>query len=461
MLTKAATLLVSAAVLAACAGPIADEQVAEVGRIAEQHAGRKVAWTRDEAALTKARTRTTELLSRPIAVDDAVEIAFLNNRGLQADLAGLGLASADLAQAWRLPNPGFSFKRLDQAGLVAIERKFTLPIADLLFMPLRIDIEQSRLSVARLNTANGVLRLAADVRRAWYRAVAAAQVAAYAGEVRETTAAGAELARRMAAAGNLNTLDTAREQAFYADATADLARARRIAQAERERLTRLMGLWGGDTGFALPDRLPDLPAEPTAMAEIEAATMRDRLDIRARRAAVDSLATALGLTRATGFVNVLDASYIRETGPGEPRSTGYEIALEIPIFDWGDAKVARAEALYAQAADRLAATAIDARSEARETYVAYRTSFDLAQAYRDEIVPLRGRITEEMQYRYNGMLASVFELLIEARAQIRGVTAAIEAQRDFWVADTDLRFVTIADTGASGGPALRLAGGED
>lgn len=454
MLAKAAALLVSGAVLAACAGPIAEREVAEVSRIAEPRTKAPVAWMRDEASVAEARTRTAALLSRPVGADDAVEIAFLNNRRLQADLADLGLAAADLAQAWRLPNPGFSFKRLDQAGLVAIERKFTLPIADLVFMPLKIDIERSRLSVARLNTANGVLRLAADVRRAWFGAVAAAQAAAYAEEVREATAAGAELARRMAATGNLNALDTAREQAFHADATADLARARRLAEAKRERLVRLLGLWGTDAGFTLPARLPDLPAEPVAMAEIEAATVRDRLDIRARRAAVDSLATSLGLTRATGFVNVLDASYIRETGP---RSTGYEITLEIPVFDWGDAKVARAEALYAQAADRLAATAIDARSEARDAYVAYRTAHDLALAYRDEIVPLRGRITEEMQLRYNGMLASVFELLIEARAQIGGVTAAIAAQRDFWIADTDLHYVTIADTG----PALRLAGGED
>jgi hypothetical protein len=38
------------------------------------------------------------------------------------------------------------------------------------------------------------------------------------------------------------------------------------------------------------------------------------------------------------------------------------------------------------------------------------------------------------------MLASVFELLADARAQIASVNAAIDAQRDFWIADSELQF---------------------
>lgn len=448
-----------ALLLAGCAGPIAQSSFDDVNAITKAKTGRQPAWISNDEAADKARSRVETLLAQPLTVDDAVEIAMLNNRALQVDLSELGLAAADLAQAYRLPNPGFSFKRLESAGVVDIERKFTLSVVDVLFMPLRIDIEQNRLTVAKLNTANAVLRIAAETRRAYYRAIAAGQVADYVMQVREATAASAELARRMARVGNFNTLDFAREQAFHADATAQTGVARRAATSEREKLTRLLGLWGPNTAFKLPPRLPDLPAQPVDVADVEATTVRDRLDIKAGRAAIDSLATSLGLTRATGFVNVLDASYIRETGGGA-RSTGYEISLEIPIFDWGDAKVARAEYLYQQAAHRLAGTAVNARSEAREAYINYRTALDLAIAYRDEVVPLRTRISEEMQLRYNGMLSSVFELLIDAQAQIRSVIAAIDAQRDFWIADTDLQFVTIADAGMSAGGGLRLAGAD-
>ena len=86
-----------------------------------------------------------------------------------------------------------------------------------------------------------------------------------------------------------------------------------------------------------------------------------------------------------------------------------------------------------------AEVAVNARSEVREAYSAYRTSYDLAKHYRDEVVPLRKRISEENLLRYNGMLISVFELLTDAREQVAGVTGYIQALRDFWVADTNLQ----------------------
>ena len=132
-----------------------------------------------------------------------------------------------------------------------------------------------------------------------------------------------------------------------------------------------------------------------------------------------------------------------------------EIELRLPVFDWGGARVARAEHLYMQAVNRAADTAVKARSEVRETYGAYRTTFDLAKHYRDEIVPLRKRISEENLLRYNGMLISIFELLADARQQITAVNAYIESLREFWLADTALQ---LALTGTSPGSMALAAG---
>ena len=130
---------------------------------------------------------------------------------------------------------------------------------------------------------------------------------------------------------------------------------------------------------------------------------------------------------------------------------GYELSFEIPLFDWGTARVARAEAQYMQAVQRAVKTAVDARSQVRESYSAYRTSYDLAKHYRDEVVPLAKRISEENVYRYNGMLIGTFELLADAREQVRSVVGAVEALRDFWMADTDLQ--TALTAGAPNGAA--------
>jgi outer membrane protein TolC len=252
----------------------------------------------------------------------------------------------------------------------------------------------------------------------------------------------------MAAAGNFSKLDQAREQTFYAEATAQLARTRQAALSERERLTQLMGLWGEDIRFILPERLPDLPKEAPEVTDIEARALKERLDVQASLRAASNVAASLGLTRATGFINVLELGYQRNSVTGLPRQTGYQIDVSVPIFDWGGARVARSEYLYMQSVNTAADLAVRARSEVRQAYNAYRTSFDLARHYRDEIVPLRKRISDENALRYSGMLISVFELLADARQQIAAVNAYIETLRDYWIAESELQ---LAITGISPG----------
>ena len=90
------------------------------------------------------------------------------------------------------------------------------------------------------------------------------------------------------------------------------------------------------------------------------------------------------------------------------------------------------------AASRYESTVRGASSQLRESYSAYRTAYDLARHYRDEIVPLRKTMAEENVLRYNGMLIGVFELLADNREQINGVIAAINAYQQFWLADAAL-----------------------
>jgi outer membrane protein TolC len=180
----------------------------------------------------------------------------------------------------------------------------------------------------------------------------------------------------------------------------------------------------------------------------------------------EALAANLGLTRVTRFINVLEAGYTNESNTGEKRQNGYEIEVEVPLFDWGDAKLARAEATYMQSVHRTAAIALAAQSDVRSTYQTYQAAYDVARHYRDEVVPLRKRIADENVLRYNGMLISVFELLEDARAQIASVNNYVEALRDFWIADTDLQAAQngVSSTGraairASTMPSASASGG--
>ncbi|MFP5392002.1 MAG: TolC family protein [Gammaproteobacteria bacterium] len=385
-----------------------------------------------------ASAEVAALLDKPVGLDAALRIALLGNRNLQADYAELGIAEADLVQASRLPNPAFSFSRLKSGAGLEIERKLTLPLLGLLTMPVTQRLEQRRYQAAQVRAAGEMLRVLDATRRAWVSAVAAQQSALYMEQVATATEASSELARRMRAAGNWSALQQAREEAFHAEARAQLARARAAHLAEREKLTRLMGLGGPQASYKLPDRLPDLPAAPRQQLDAQAQALDNRLDLLAAQQELAGLASSPGLTRATRFINVLDASALRKREPGGERASGWEVELQVPLFDWGGARVARAEAQYMQAVHRTAALALDAGSELRQAYGSYRSAYDAARHYRDEVVPLRKQIADEQLLRYNGMLASVFDLLADARAQVESVNAAIEAQRDFWIADADL-----------------------
>lgn len=429
----------AALVLAGCASFSDDGGFGRVSELTKERTGQAPAYQRSAQDSENARARVDELLRQPLSAETAVEVAFLNNRGLQADLNSLGIAESELVRAGRLANPVFSFGRMREgSGVVEIERSVMFNVLGLITMPIARQVEQGRFEQAQLQAASEAVAVAAEARLAFYGAVAAQELVKYLQQVKEAADTSNELARRMVQAGNFNKLAQMREQAFYADATSELARAQHQAVAARERLARALGLWGRHLDFQLPERLPDLPKAPVEPKNAEQAAMGKRLDVLAARRGAESTARSLGLTRTTGFINVLELGYANKSVSGEPRANGWELELELPLFDFGSTRRARAEATYMQALHRAAEVAVNARSEVRESYSAYRTAYDLARHYRDEVIPLRKRISEENLLRYNGMLIGVFELLADSREQVRGVTAYVQALRDFWMADTHL-----------------------
>ena len=439
-------------VLSGCASFSPDGGFDAVSTMTKERTGQQVQFSRPASEAHATSEAVTQLLATPLTADSAVHLALLNNRNLQASFAELGVAEADLVQAGRMRNPGFSFGRMRGGHDVEIERSIMFDLVGLLTIPIRSGIEQRRFEQAKLQAASQAVQLAADTRRAYFNALAAQQTVQYMEQVQSAADAGSQLAQRMAKAGNFSRLDQAREQVFYADATAQVARARHNATAAREQLTRLLGLWGADASFKLPERLPDLPKAPNQINDVEQQAMRQRLDVQMAKYDTEATASALGLTRATGFVNVLDAGYVNKSETGSPRANGYEIELALPIFDWGGGAARRAESTYLQAVHRTADVAVRARSQVREAYSAYRTTYDLARHYRDEVVPLRRQISDEVLLRYNGMLVGVFELLADARDQINSVNATIEAHRDFWLAETDLQ----AAINGNGGSVMQI-----
>lgn len=399
--------------------------------------------TQDEAE--RVRSLVRGMLNRTLTADSAVQIALLNNRGLQAAYNELALAEADFVAESLPPNPTFAVSRIAGNGALEVERQIVGDILALATLPIRSEIARDRFRKAQLRAGEETLRLAADVRRAYLRAVAGNELAGLLTDAKATAESTARLARQLGETGSLNKLDQAREQAFYAETTADLATLRQEAASSRERLTRLLGLWDGDPSIKLPNTLPMLPRKPLSLPYIEVDAVTHRLDLQMARIDLLWLAKSLDLTQATRFVNFIDLAGIdRKTRDpeGPPfRERGFDIQFQVPIFDGGEVRVRQASETYKQAFNLLTERAINVRSEARDAYRTYRSAYDIAMHYQREVLPLRKIITEEMQLRFSSMQIDVFALLVEARQRIAVLRASIEAKREFWAAQADLKTV--------------------
>jgi len=455
--------------LVACSSVNFDQSLARANQQVNAFTQSELALTRSEAQKTAAERIASELLTQPLTRDNAVRLALVNSPALQAFLAQHAADAAQAAQSGRIANPVVTLERLVYGSELEIGRSISFGLLDVLTLPQRRKTADAELARQELLLATSVVTEVTQVRQAWVRAVAAKQNLAYAAQVQESAQASAELARRMLAVGNFTRLQRARQHAFYADATTQWATAQHADTAAREVLVRALGLRDEQVAILqLPARLPDLPKQTiTPQAAARSAT-DGRLDIRLAQATLRVQAATQGLENINSLGDVelgLRADTVFDNAAATTTArTGFQLNVRVPLFDAGDQRRAAMNARTLAAAQRLEASARAAGSHLRESYSAYRTAWDIAAHYRDDVLPTQQLIGEENLLRYSGMIIGVFELLADARAQTASVMAAIAAQEQFWLAEAALQSTLIGqplESRASGPTASKSTGGND
>src|SRR6266542_5268542 len=305
---RAATMMIACTVLlTGCKTFSPDGGMDVVASIADRDLKKDVVAVRTEEDAARARSHVARLLKRSLTADAAVQIALLNNRGLQAAYNELGISEARMIAASLPPNPRTTITHVASGTLGEFEAAAVADILALATLPLRAEIAADRFWQAQLRAALETVRVAGEARRAYYRAVAAKQLEELLTQTQSAADAIAEVSTRLGETGALNKLDQAREQVFYAEVTAQLARARLAATSERERLIRSMGLWGNDINFKLPNALPSLPPSARTSRAIEQEAIRRRIDLQIGRIEIRAFATSNGLNQAPRCTTVLDA----------------------------------------------------------------------------------------------------------------------------------------------------------
>ena len=423
-------------VLGGCASARSSGGLTEVQDLLTPRLGQPVQWvagTPEDTAVTEA---IRNLLASPLTADSAVQLALLGNRELQGEYEALGIARADLMQAGLLDNPVLSAElRFD--GATSVELNVIQNFLNLLTLPARRAIAASSFDQAQLELGSKVLHVAESVRTTYYRLVADAQVIELHRQVVEATEAAAELAERQVRAGTLSRREQALHETLYARAVLELAEAETQLGIDREALNRLLGLWGADTGWRLPDRLPDVPPAAPPLEGLEALAVTQRLDLAAARKQVEVASRSLTLGRSTSVLSVLGLGVSVERDDGTWRK-GPAVRLGLPLFDQGQARVARLEAEVRRHSQGLAGLAIAIRAEVREAWHQLASAHAAVAHYRTVLLPLNQQILEETQRLYNGMLVGVYDLLRSKQDQITTGRDYIGALRRYWVARAEL-----------------------
>lgn len=462
LLNKSVIAVLASGVLAGCASNpdwklLEDSKYGLQGTAAHNVAaiGKRPVWVQSQEEAQRAATQTRAILSSKIVTQDmAVRAAILNNKGIQADLAEIGISSAEMWQETKLVNPVISVGLATSPIENLFESAIVGNIMALITREKRVEVAEAQFRAAQHRAAQSLLRLAFETEKAWIKTVAAKETLTYLQQAQTGADASSDLAKELGRTGAFTKAAQAREHAVYAEISGQLAEARINERSDREALNRLMGAWGNDINYKLPTTLPKIPAKTKTKVGIEKEALQKRVDLQIAKYDLEAVARSYKLTNATRYMTDLQvmAGVIR-TDPKSDESVSWEkrvgVDFAIPIFDSGEARLRKGEFMYMQSANRLAEKAVNIRSEARGAYDKYKSSHELALHYRDKVVPLRDIIKQEVLLEYSGMISSTFELLADTRASTEATLTSVNAKQNFWLAEVDLRAAIYGGYGGS------------
>ena len=381
------------------------------------------------------------LAGQEITPETAVRIALLNNPGLQAQYAGLGFAAADVYEAARPRNPSLSVSVLssdesgaaDQVGF-GISQHFT----ELLTLGARTRIAEGEYERVRQQIGASILETAADAEAAVLQVASAAQMVAVREAIARAASASAGLAQRVFDAGNISRLDLALEKADAAENSLSLMEARAVLGVARAELNAVMGLGAADDTWRAPATVPGLPEADAPVEALLSLADEKRLDLAAARAELRLRADALGLTRRFRLLGEVDVELSTERETDRSRITGPALGVELPLFDQGAGRVARAQAQLDQSDAALRALEVDISTSIRARAALLAAARERAAQYRDVLIPLREEIVALMQRQVNYMLDDPSRLLLARQQAFAAYQGYLEAVRDYHLARVEL-----------------------
>ena len=424
--------------LGGCAGKTGQPGFASVRQSIADRIGSDLHWHAEPVPDEQAASEVERMLGNPLTADTAAQIALLNNRGIQALYHELEISHADVIQAGLLRNPIFDASVLFplDGGNTEINLGIRLPLLEAFLVPARKRVGESRFGETETHVIARVMDLAHETRAAFFQAQAAQQHAALMEKRVLAVELAFDFARRLRQAGNITELELHKQRDHYEKARLELRRAESSRFGSRERLNRLMGLWGERIDWEIEGELPGIPAEELENGpdriDLESRVVEASLDLESARQRIVTAGHELGIQNATALVPKLELG--AEAERNEDWVMGPTLSFPIPLFDQGQARRARGRAHLRRAQESYTALAIHVRSHAREAYEQYASARDIVHYYQHVILPLRERIVNETELQYHAMRVGPLEMLLAKEQEIAAGIEYVHAMKDYWIA---------------------------
>jgi len=444
--------------------------------IAERTGSREVY---DPASEELVDQKITALLADGLTVDEAVQIALMNNRGLQALFFKVGASRADLVQSQLLSNPsmGFSVRFPEGGGRSNLVLNFGQELVDLWQIPVRKQIAAAELEQVVLGAADRAVDIAAEVRTRYHQLAAAQQAVGIARENVVLVERSLKLARDRYSAGEAGLLDVNLVRATLVEVRVSLINLEREAQVARAALGRVMGLSRAEAALHLhgpwPSQLSRLASEDLLLREaltrrpdaqvafqrVKAARAdleRQYLSIfssvmmgaeleRMERRALPGRKIAAETARASIANGALTAPDIESRGQRNlarrqiiDSLIGPTFQITLPIWDQNQAQIAKSAYGVQQRMRELEDLLDEIARQVQASYATARTADELHRFFEEQALPQARENIAAALKAYEAGEQGILAVIDAQRFLINQRLAAVNVVRDYAVALAEL-----------------------
>ncbi|MFN0245068.1 MAG: TolC family protein [Planctomycetota bacterium] len=416
---------------AACAGanvdPRPDQERAR--SLIEATTGRSEMFDPDVPLLST--SEIDALLVDGLALEEALRLALLNNRRLQAQFLGLGVARADLVQAGLLRNPslGVGFLIPSGGGRTKLTADLVANIADLWQLPDKQKVADLALAESVYDVSRFAGELVVQTQGSYFESVAARELAAHAQESVNVSRSMLEAVQERVHAGVATIVEAniAHSQLLAAELAA--RRADVANSTAKRRLAALLSLEQDLVSVELVDPLPEPSPTNRDRESLVARARASRLDVRAAEAGIRTADAQVELERRRVWPT-LDIGLSAERPEGGSSTdllAGPTVSTTLPIFDRNTAQIRRAQFRREQLQREYEALVADVTQDVRAASDRAASAAQSARFVSDELLPQAERSAELARVAYDLGSTTMLALLESRRAALLARQYRIEA----------------------------------